>query len=200
MVKLEKDFGDGESIVSDKFETHEVFDGFVTKMVQYLASKEDKSPFRVNGANNFAENVNVIFDAELYNSSFEPIAEKDISIVFKNDDGNEFKYTFSFDNARYHLNAGQLPVGNYTYVATVVSEGKTLKETGEFSVRALQVELTNTIADHKLLYQLAGEHQGEMVYPSDLSRLAEIIDNNNNISTVIYENKQLDDLINFNGC
>lgn len=180
-----------------QFETHEVFDGFITKMVQYLASKEDKSLFRVNGANSFAENSNVIFDAELYNSSFEPIAEKDISIVFKNEEGNEFKYTFSFNNERYHLNAGQLPVGNYTYTATVVSEGKKLKETGEFSVRALQVELTNTIADHKLLFQLASEHQGQMVYPSELIGLAEILDNNNNISTVIYESKQLDDLINF---
>lgn len=180
-----------------QFETHEVFDGMLTKMIQYMASKDDKSLFRVNGANNFPENAPVLFDAELYNSSFEPIAEKDIAIVFKNENGDEFNYTFSYSNGRYKLNAGNLPVGNYTYKASVVSEGQTLKETGEFSVIELQVELTNTIADFKLLKQLAEDHGGEMIDKSNLQKLEELLDSNQNINTVLYENKQLDDLINF---
>jgi hypothetical protein len=180
-----------------QFETHDVFNGMVSKMVQYLASKEDKSLFRVNGPTDFPENIAISFDAELYNASYEAVIDKEISMVIKNEEGREFPYTFSPMNGRYKLNAGSLPVGNYTYVASTVSEGQTLKEIGEFSVSPLQAELTNTIADHKLLAQFARENGGEMVYPDAVSSLVEKIKAREEITSVSYETKQLNDLINF---
>ena len=180
-----------------QFETHDVFNGMVSKMVQYLASKEDKSLFRVNGPTDFPENIAISFDAELYNASYEAVIDKEISMVIKNEEGREFPYTFSPLNGRYKLNAGSLPVGNYTYVASTVSEGQTLKEIGEFSVSPLQAELTNTIADHKLLAQFARENGGEMVYPDAVSSLVEKIKAREEITSVSYETKQLNDLINF---
>jgi len=180
-----------------QFETHDVFNGMVSKMVQYLASKEDKSLFRVNGPTDFPENIAISFDAELYNASYEAVIDKEISMVIKNEEGREFPYTFSPMNGRYKLNAGSLPVGNYTYVASTVSEGQTLKEIGEFSVSPLQAELTNTIADHKLLAQFASENGGEMVYPDAVSSLVEKIKAREEITSVSYETKQLNDLINF---
>lgn len=180
-----------------QFETHDVFNGMVSKMVQYLASKEDKSLFRVNGPTDFPENIAITFDAELYNASYEAVIDKEISMVIKNEEGREFPYTFSPMNGRYKLNAGSLPVGNYTYVASTVSEGQTLKEVGEFSVSPLQAELTNTIADHKLLAQFARENGGEMVYPDAVNSLAEKIKAREEITSVSYETKQLNDLINF---
>ncbi len=180
-----------------QFETHDVFNGMVSKMVQYLASKEDKSLFRVNGPTDFPENIAISFDAELYNASYEAVIDKEISMVIKNEEGREFPYTFSPLNGRYKLNAGSLPVGNYTYVASTVSEGQTLKEIGEFSVSPLQAELTNTIADHKLLAQFARENGGEMVYPDAVNSLVEKIKAREEITSVSYETKQLNDLINF---
>lgn len=180
-----------------QFETHDVFNGMVSKMVQYLASKEDKSLFRVNGPTDFPENIAITFDAELYNASYEAVIDKEISMVIKNEEGREFPYTFSPMNGRYKLNAGSLPVGNYTYVASTVSEGQTLKEVGEFSVSPLQAELTNTIADHKLLAQFARENGGEMVYHDAVNSLAEKIKAREEITSVSYETKQLNDLINF---
>lgn len=180
-----------------QFETHDVFNGMVSKMVQYMASKEDKSLFRVNGPTDFPENIAITFDAELYNASYEAVIDKEISMVIKNEEGREFPYTFSPMNGRYKLNAGSLPVGNYTYVASTVSEGQTLKEIGEFSVSPLQAELTNTIADHKLLAQFARENGGDMVYPDAVNSLVEKIKAREEITSVSYETKQLNDLINF---
>lgn len=180
-----------------QYENHDAFNEMVTKMVQYLAVKDDKSLFRVNAKNDFPENEPIIFDAELYNASYEAITDKEIKIVIKNEDGKEFPYTFSPLGGRYKLNAGNLPVGNYKYVATVVSEGQNLTESGEFSVSALQVELTNTVADHKLLYQFAKDNGGEMVSPREVSKLADLIKAREDIASISYENKELNDLINF---
>lgn len=179
------------------YEKPDAFNELVVKTVQYLASKEDKSFFRVKGARNFLENESVIFEGELYNESYEPLTGKEITITFKNSNNEEFKYTFSPEGARYKLNAGQLPVDNYSYVASANNGKQTLKETGEFSVSPLQLEAVQTIADHRLLYQLAHDQGGEMLAPTELQKLPELIKAKKEIVSVAYENKSLDDLINF---
>ncbi len=178
-------------------DSHQAFNELITKTVQYLASKEDKSLFRVTAKNDFTENENIIFNAELYNPSYEPIANKEIAMRIRNEDGEEYTYTFSPHTIHYRLDAGKLPVGNYNYEATVATEQGILKERGEFSVSALQLEALNSIADHRLLYQFAHDNGGEMVYPQTMDSLIDKIKNKKEIVSVSYENKQLSDLINY---
>ena len=178
-------------------ESHDSFNELITKSVQYLASKDDKSLFRVNAKNDFAENEDVLFDAELYNASYESIAGREISMKIKNDEGKEFNYLFSASGDMYQLNAGKLPVGNYSYEAKASSEGSVVSERGEFSVSPLQLEIIHTIADHRLLNQFARENNGLMVYPDNMQALVDEIRNKKEIVSVSYENKQLDELINF---
>jgi hypothetical protein len=178
-------------------ETHDSFNELITKSVQYLASKDDKSLFRVNGKNDFTENEDIVFNAELYNASYEAITGKEISMKIKNDEGKDFDYLFSASGDMYQLNVGKLPVGNYTYEAKANSEGSIWTERGEFSVSPLQLEIVNTIADHRLLNQFARENSGIMVYASEMQRLTDEIRNKKEIVSVSYENKQLDELINF---
>ncbi len=180
-----------------QFETHNYFNAFVTKIVQYMASKEDRSLFRVNSNNDFLENEPVILDAELYNASYEPITNREIKITIRNEEGENFEYIFSAADTRYKLNAGQLPVGNYSYSASVMTDAGTQTEKGEFSVSALQAEVVNTIADHRLLYQFATENNGEMVYPQNMNSLVDKIKAKKEIVSISYENKQLKDLINY---
>lgn len=177
-------------------ESHESFNELVTKSVQYLAAKDDKSLFRVNGKNDFSENEDIVFDAELYNASYEAVPGREISMKIKNEDGKEFNYLFSANGEMYRLNAGRLPVGNYSYEAKVSSEGNPLSERGEFSVSPLQLEIINTIADHRLMNQFARENNGIMVSAAEMKKLTEEIRAKKEIVSVSYENKQLDELIN----
>jgi len=178
-------------------ESHDGFSELITKSVQYLASKDDKSLFRVNAKNDFVENENIVFNAELYNASYEPISGREISMVIANESGQEFNYLFSSNGDMYQLDAGRLPVGNYSYRAKASSEGDVWTERGEFSVSELQLETVNTIADHRLLNQFARENNGKMVYPSQMQQLIEEIRNKKEIVSIAYENKELDELINF---
>ncbi|MBL0314819.1 MAG: hypothetical protein IPP69_03225 [Flavobacteriales bacterium] len=180
-----------------QFESHDAFHQLITKLVQYSSAKEDKSLLRVNGKNDFYENEQIIFDAELYNQSYEAITNKEIGMRIISEDGKEYNYLFSVTGNRYRLNAGQLPVGNYNYEASVNGESTIPKERGEFSISPLQLEVVHTIADHRLMYQLAADNNGEMIYPSALSSLTELIKNKKDIVSVSYENKQLNELINY---
>ncbi len=179
------------------FDNHDAFNEVIVKCVQFLASKEDRSFFRVNGARNFQENESVIFDVQLYNNSYEPIPNKEIQITLKSSAGKEYNYTCASDGSSYVLRAGLLPVDNYTYIAKANNGAQNLVETGEFSVRPLQLEAVQTIADHRLLFQLANDNNGAMVNSRQLSQLPDLIKSKKEIVSVAYENKELDDLIQF---
>jgi hypothetical protein len=175
---------------------HTLFDEFVSKTVQYLSVKVDKRFFRVIGKNSYLENERVELQAEVYNQSYELINEPEVNIVFTNSSNKKFNYSFSKTSNAYILNAGRMPVGEYTYDAQVKVGDKLYKQHGEFSVRALQLELTNTVADHQLLYSLSKKHDGEMVYPNDLEQLAEKLNARDDIKSVAFSEKKLTDVIN----
>jgi hypothetical protein len=175
---------------------HNLFDEFISKTVQYLSVKVDKSFFKVVNKNNFLENEAIEMEAEVYNESYELINEPEVNITISNSENKKFLYTFSKTNNAYSLNAGMLPVGEYKFEAKTKVGDKIYTQHGEFSVSALQVEQTNTIADHQLLYSLAKKHNGEMVYPNELEKLAEKLNSRTDIKSVSYTQNKLSDLIN----
>lgn len=173
-----------------------IFNELITKTVQYLSAKIDKSLFRVISKNNFFENESVDFEAEVYNDSYELINSPEVNMVITNQEGKSFPFTFNKTVTAYRLNAGMFPVGNYRYEAKVKVGAKIYSEKGEFSVAALQVETTNTVADHQLLYSLAKKSGGEMIYPGQLDKLAEILNEREDIKPISRSEKKLSDLIN----
>ncbi|MCX6297081.1 MAG: hypothetical protein NTX97_13675, partial [Bacteroidetes bacterium] len=178
---------------------HLAFDEFVSKTVQYLSVKEDKSFFKVLGKNNFFENEAIEFEAEVYNESYELINDPEVNIVFTNANNKKFNYSFSKTLNAYRLNAGMMPVGEYKYEAQVKVGGKLYTQQGVYSVTALQVELTNTVADHQLLFSLSKKHDGELLYPSQMEKLAEMLNNREDIKSVSFTEKKLTDVINLKG-
>lgn len=175
---------------------HDQFNTLVGKMVQYLASKEDKSFFRVYSENSFLENQNITFEGELYNESYELVNEAEVGLKITNADGNEFDFNFSKTSNAYRLDAGQLPVGEYTYQAKVTRDGEELKESGEFSIAAIQMEASNSVADHQLLFNLANRNGGTMVYANEVEQLAQLIEGTEEIVPVSYTKTELADLLN----
>lgn len=175
---------------------HNLMDEFISKTVQYLSLKTDKSFFRVKGKNNFPENEPVELEAEVYNESYELINTPDVNIVITDASNKKYPYAFSKTSNAYRLNAGVLPVGEYTYEARVKVGEKLYTQKGQFSVSALQIELTNTVADHQLLYRISRDHGGEMVHPSDLDKIAQKLQSRDDVKSISYSEKKLDDLLN----
>ncbi|MDO9187905.1 MAG: hypothetical protein Q7W13_17995 [Bacteroidia bacterium] len=175
---------------------HILFDELISKTVQYLSVKVDKSFFKIAGKNNFLENEAIELEAEVYNESYELINEPEVNITISNSENKKFLYTFSKTNNGYRLNAGMMPSGEYKFEAKVKVGDKIYLQKGEFSVSALQVELTNTIADHQVLYSIAKKHDGEMVYPNQLELIANKLNSRTDIKSVSYSQKKLSDLIN----
>jgi hypothetical protein len=178
------------------FRSHKVFNDLIQKSVQYLSARDNKDFLRVSGARTFRENEAVTLRAEFYNQAYELFNEPEVLIDIHDEQDLVYEFSFSRTQRAYRLNAGLFPPGNYRYRAKAEDNGRTFLADGTFSVVQVNAEALSTRANHKLLFQLAANSGGSMHYPDNLSALAQEIKNNGELTSVIFERKELSDLIN----
>jgi hypothetical protein len=168
----------------------------VNKIVQYLSLKDQKKNFRVYNQGHFRENEHVVFDAEVYNESYELTIEPEVNITIRNEEGNQFPFVFNKSGNSFHLDAGIFPPGNYSFQAQASLSGIPNTASGQFSVSAIDLEALNTVADHKLLYQISEGSGGKMFFPADLDKLTDDILAREDIRPVTYTKRKYEDLLN----
>jgi len=179
-----------------KSNDHRNFNEIVNKMVQFLSLRDQKKNFRIYHPVNFAENRTVVFEAEVYNDSYELITDPEVEMIIFSEDGVQFPFTFNKSGDAYLLDAGKFPPGNYSYEARTEMGGKIFLSRGQFSVSAIGLEALNTIADHQLLFHLAQDNGGQMYYPGEMESLTEDILRRDDIRIVTYPGKKYEDLLN----
>ncbi|HIA10551.1 MAG TPA: hypothetical protein EYN69_00550 [Flavobacteriales bacterium] len=175
---------------------HEIYNNLISKIVQYLSVRVNKSKFRIISKNNFIENEPLSFEAEVYNESYDLINDGEVSMTITDEGGNKFPYAFSKSKNSFRLDAGIFPVGEYEYEATTRVGDKVYNAGGELSVSPILVESISSIANHKLLASLASEHDGEMVLNSELKTVVEKIKARTDIASVSYSSMHLREMIN----
>ena len=175
---------------------HQAVNELINKTVQYLSSRNDKRKFRVYSLkNNFDENESVILNAELYNDAYELINSPDVLISIKDVSGKNYKYIFSKEGNAYKLDAGILPPGEYKYESNTQLGSKKYDARGQFVITQQQLELQRITANHQLLYTLAEQSGGKMIFPNQLAELENLLAKNENIKTLAYEESKYDEII-----
>lgn len=175
--------------------THANFDRLVHKLVQFLALKENKERFRVEHAAQFAENEAVVFTAQVYNATFEPVNAGEVNIVLEDEEGRDYPYTFSPAGETYRLDAGRLPAGTYTWNARTELDGTRYTAGGEVHVQALVAEQRTTVADHGLWADIAARTQGVMVQPGGTAAIDAAMQARKDLVARSYAHPSFSDLI-----
>lgn len=164
---------------------HRTFDEVISKIVQLLSVKSDRSHFRVLGSQLHDESSSVEFTAELYNDSYELINEPDVVMTYRTESGTEYESRFSKQYNGYSLSLGRLPVGNYTWSAKVTNGGKQYVQTGSFIVKEVLLEGVNLVADHDLLRNMAQVSNGDFYTADQMEEIENTIRSNENIKSVV---------------
>lgn len=178
-----------------KNNNHQAFDEIINKTVQFLSVKDNKDKFRVIVDKQFNENQEIIFNAELYNNSYELVNTPEVKLELKNKAGVDYQFVFNKTGNAYVLNAGILPVGSYSYLASTTFSGEQYVVKGQLQINPLLVELNNTVANHQLLQNVANKYNGKMVLPPTINELEQLIKENTAISSVIYEETDIKEII-----
>ena len=175
-------------------ENNDAFNELFSKLTQYLLLQEDKSKFRIYYEKQVAEHTNILFDANLYNESYELINNKEIALEIKNESGEEFNFQFSKEKQGYFLDIGILENGYYSFVAKVV--GSSVVKSGVFEVKKIQLELMNLVANHGLLFKISELSNGKLFYINEIDLLSEELNKSSKNQKLIYSKEKLTSLIN----
>jgi hypothetical protein len=175
--------------------SHESFDLMMDKMMQYLSTRDEKSFFRIHMNSRISENEAVEIEAEVFNPSYELINGPDVSITITDAENKTYPFVFGKTASAYYLNAGLFPIGEYRYNALVKVGSETFQKSGKFFVEQVNVESSNLVADHNLLFRISASHDGEMVNRGDIGKLAQKILAREDIRSVSIYQKRLSDLI-----
>lgn len=164
----------------------ESFDVLINKLISYLSLTQKRDIFSVQNKQLFYENQAIQIQAQLFNKSFEPVRGKQISITIRNENGNEFPFTFIENNSLYELNAGNFAPGVYSFTASTTLDDEKLTRNGTFTVLPLYVEYRQTRANHALLQQIAEQNGGAVFYPNNMTELTENIEANKNVVSIMH--------------
>ena len=175
---------------------YEQFDDLINKITQYLSLRVKKERFIVENKNVFPETDPVIFNAEVYNKSYELNNENDVSLNIYNEDGREFNYIFNEFNNSYRFDAGYFPAGNYSWSSKVTFDDEQFIKSGNFTILPVNIESATNTANHQVLYRLATENKGKLFYPDQFELLYKEINNDQTIIPVIHKQEKLMDVIN----
>lgn len=175
-------------------ENNDAFNELFSKLTQYLLLQEDKSKFRIYYKKQVSEHTNILFDANLYNESYELINNKEIALEIKNESGEVFDFQFSKVNQGYFLDIGILENGHYSFVANVV--GSSVVKSGVFDVKKLQLEQMNLVANHGLLFKISELSNGKLFYRNEIDLLSDEINKSSKNQKLIHSKEKLTSLIN----
>jgi hypothetical protein len=179
-------------------ENFEVFDPLVNNMVRYLSTQEDKRRFKVFlTQTQIDELTSLTFGAELYNPNYEPINSPEVKLSLIDEQKNEFTYLFSRVDPFYRTSIGQLPAGNYQYVASTTWNGELLKASGAFTVKKIEIESTALTADFQLLYTLAQQTGGKFYASNEMEKLTEALLQKDLLQPLLKERAKTQPLIHF---
>jgi hypothetical protein len=168
----------------------------ITKTVQYLLVKQNKSRFRIDAQNTYNENEEIVMTAEVFDENFELTDKAEVNIVITNAQKNNYPFAFTNTGKSYSLNAGFFATGEYRYRATAKLGNNTYTVDGAFVVIPVQVEQSETVANHQLLYMLSQKSGGKMFYPTELDKLKDELLNRKDLASVSYTQTKLEELIN----
>ncbi len=163
-----------------------LFNELISKSVQYLSVKSDKSFFRITAPKTINENETIEIGAEVYNKSYELITEPDVTLVLTNPEGKKFNYTLSKTTNAYKLNIGILPFGEYKYEAKVKVNNELFVKQGSIHVKEIVSEKLNAVANHQVLSAMAKRTGGKLFYKNELESLEKEILKNDQIKPITY--------------
>lgn len=168
----------------------------VAKTIQYLLVKQNTSRFRIDARNTYNENEEVIMAAEVFDENYELTDKAEVNIVITNAQKNNYPFAFTNTGKSYSLNAGFFATGDYRYKATAKLGSTIYSAEGGFSVIPVQVEQSETVANHQLLYMLSQKTGGKMFYPSELDKLKDELLNRKDLVAQSHIQTKLEELIN----
>jgi hypothetical protein len=143
----------------------------------------------------FGLNEEITLMGELYNQTFQSVANQEISVLIRDEDGKDLKRLMDPMGSNYMMRIKNLPPGLYNFRAETELGAELLEDHGYFTVYEQDLEQVDLTANHQLLKQIAGQTEGKYFNWESRSKLAVELEENEAMKIQIIEQESLNELI-----
>jgi len=159
----------------------EIFDAFIGKSIQYLASNVKKERLVIDAPEEFLLGE-AKFKVQYFDENYVFDANETITCKLVNEASKkEYNFEFLYRNNGYKLGLSHLPHGDYQY--TIGTKNKKLVKKGAFEILDFNIEAQFINPDVTKLHQLATNSGTELNYISNYRQLFLELKNNENYKT-----------------
>ena len=142
-----------------------IFDRLMERFVQLTTAPSVKENLVIDCPQTLSESQRLVAGAQLYNASFEKVSRAEIQFLLKNEnDGKEYAFEFLPEGLDYRLDAGFLPEGDYTYLASCRKGNEHYQASGRIRIQESRIENPQLPANLNLLRNLSLAFSGKSFY------------------------------------
>jgi len=167
----------------DENKTFELFDGFMSNLMQYLSSNFKSQ--RLNVAINplYFSNETIQVSANYLDENLNADNRVQIWLTVSNKETNYLnKIPFALVNNRFIVELSNIPEGEYTYTVNITNEKESVS--GNFKILPFEVEQQFTQSNDKYLKKLASKTGGEIYYTNQETNLVETLIKNERFKSI----------------
>jgi hypothetical protein len=163
--------------------TFEIFDNFLAKTIQYLASKDLKNRLNVTVNDFIYSNNSVVFNASFLDEILNFDYRAKLWLNYSMTGDNSFKRVpFSLSGNSFTAKIENLNTGEYSYYVTV--ENQTERYSGKFKVLPFNIEQQNSSIDIESFNSVALNSNGTVFYENNVSEIVSLLTSSPNFKTI----------------
>ncbi|MCK5847185.1 MAG: hypothetical protein KAG84_07085 [Bacteroidales bacterium] len=178
-------------------DSHKNFDSFIMKLIRFISIQKTNKRFEILWESQYKEFDDVVFNAQFYNASYEPINDAQINLEIIDSGSKKYQYSFSNNSRNYTVAAGRLPRGEYSFIASAKYNNRDFVKNGKFYVEAVELEANNVVANHNILRKISYNSNAKFFVADDYNTLIDEINNREDIVNIESQTRVYKDLINF---
>ena len=182
----------GQSYLNEK--SFNAFDDFIGKLIQYLASKKQKSRLKLDYESFYNGSGNITINAEFFDKNYVFDTRETLNMTVTNKVSEERKtFPLILKNNNYQVDLSSLPPSEYSF--TVRTSKENISKSGSFQILEYNVEQQFLNANVTKLQQLATNSLGSSYFIDNTRGLVNDLLNDNRYVPIQKSSKNILPLI-----
>ena len=182
----------GQSYLNEK--SFNAFDDFIGKLIQYLASKKQKSRLNLDYESFYNGSGNIILKAEFFDKNYVFDTRETLNVTITNKTSKDRKtFPLILKNNNYQVDLSSLPPSEYSFIVRASKEN--ISKSGSFQILEYNVEQQFLNANVTKLQQLATNSLGSSYFIDNTRGLVNDLLNDNRYVPIQKSSKNIIPLI-----
>ncbi len=156
-----------------------LFDSFIHNSIKWLRSTEEQKQVSIKTSKKlYALGEPVEFSAEVYDASYNPVADAEVKVIIAHDGKKDEAILNSLGSGLYEGTYITTQTGDFSFTGKASRNSKLLgTDGGNFNIGEVDIEQLNPVTNYEFLASLADNTGGKYFYYPEMNKVYPLLEN-----------------------